>query len=215
MGRIEALANAAEVLSSSQPAWRQLSLLLEHGRQLLDLDELCVLVRDRSSGGRLTRAARAGRSGGAQRSEAAEVDLVVPLLEPWDRGGLGAPQPAPSVALPVRVHGAVLGALVAHTAGAPLSGEDLATLQAYAALAAPLIAALGEESTAGRSRLDRLSEIARVVGSGGDARTLLKEVCRTTARLCSADRCAVFLWNATTGEVTPATSQMVRHHVEP
>ncbi|HEX4961607.1 MAG TPA: GAF domain-containing protein [Thermoanaerobaculia bacterium] len=214
MGRIEALAAAAEVLSSSQPAWRQLSLLLEHGRDLLGLDEICMLVRNRTSSGCLTRAARAG-SGGPPRSEAAEVDLVAPLLEPWDRGGQGAPQPAPSVALPVRVRGAVQGALVAHREDAPLSGEDLATLLAYAALAAPLVGALGEEDAAGRSRLDRLSEIARVVGAGGDARTLLREVCLTTARLCEADRCAVFLWNATTGEVTPATSQMVRHHPEP
>ena|GEM_PF-3571610 len=215
VGRIEALAEAAEVLSSSQPAWRQLSLLLEHGRELLSLDELCMLVRDRSSGGRLTRAARARRGGVPARSETAEIGLVTPLLEPWDRGGPGAPQPAPTVALPVRVHGAVQGALVAHTAGEPLSGEDLATLQAYAALAAPLVAALGEDGAAGRSRLDRLSEIARVVGSGGDSRTLLREVCRTTARLCAADRCAVFLWNEATGEVIPATSQMVRHHFEP
>jgi signal transduction histidine kinase len=215
VGRIEALADAAEILSSSQPAWRQLSLLLEHGRELLGLDELCVLVRNRSSGERLTRAARAGLGGAPPRPEAAEIDLVAPLLEPWDRGGHGAPQSAPALALPVRVHGAVQGALVAHSAGTPLSGEDLATLLAYAALAAPLVAALGEEDTAGRSRLDRLSEIARVVGSGGDARTLLKEVCRTTARLCSADRCAVFLWSAATGEVTPATSQMARHHAEP
>ncbi|MFY9821280.1 MAG: GAF domain-containing protein [Thermoanaerobaculia bacterium] len=174
-----------------------------------------MLVRNRSSGGRLNRAARAVRSGAPPHSEAAEADLVVPLLELWDRGGQGAPPPAHSVALPVRVHGAVQGALVAHTAGAPLSDEDSATLLAYAALAAPLVAALGEEDAAGRSRLDRLSEIARVVGAGGDARTLLREVCRTTARLCAADRCAVFLWNATTGEVTPATSQMVQHHVEP
>jgi len=215
VGRIEALANAAEVLSSSQPPWRQLSLLLEHGRELLGLDELCVLVRDRSAGGRLTRAARARRGGVPPISEAAEISLVTPLLEPWDRGGLGAPQSAPTVALPVRGHGAVQGALVAHSAGEPLSGEDLATLQAYAALAAPLVAALGEDDAAGRSRLDRLSEIARIVGSGGDTRTLLREVCLTTARLCSADRCAVFLWNAATGEVTPATSQMVRHHPEP
>lgn len=213
--RIGALANAAEVLSNSQPAWRKLSLLLEHGRALLGLDEICVLVRDRSCGGRLTRAGRAVGSDVARRSEAAEIDLVAPWLEPWDRGGHGAPQPAPSVALPVRVNGTVQGALVAHTAGAPLSGEDLATLLAYAALAAPLVAALGEEDADGRSQLDRLSEIARVMGSGGDARTLLKEVCRTTARLCAADRCAVFLWNAATGEITPATSQMVRHPVDP
>ena len=215
MGRIEALANAAEVLSSSQPAWRQLALLLEHGRRLLDLDELSVLVRDRSSGEQLARAARAGRGGGIRRSEASDVDLVAPLLEPWDRGVPWAPLPAASTALPVRVNGAVMGALVAHTAGAPLAGEDLATLQVYAALAGPPVAALDEESPAGRSRLDRLSEIARVVSSGGDARTLLKEVCWTTARLCSADRCAVFLWNAATGEVTPATSQMVRNHAKP
>ncbi len=146
----------------------------------------------------------------------AEVDFVAPLLEAWDRGSHGALQPAPSVALPVRVNGAVQGALVAHTAGAALSGEDLATLLVYAALAAPLVSALSkEDDTAGRSRLDRLSEIARVVGSGGDARTLLREVCLTTARLCAADRCAVFLWNAATGEITPATSQVVRHYVEP
>jgi signal transduction histidine kinase len=88
-------------------------------------------------------------------------------------------------------------------------------LRAYAALAAPRISSLGEEGEAGRSRLERLSEIARVVGSGGDTRTLLKEVCRKTAFLCDADRCAVFLWNAATGEITPATSQMVRRHVEP
>ncbi len=117
--------------------------------------------------------------------------------------------------LSVRVHGAVRGALVTHTAGAPLSGEDLATLRAYAALAAPLVASLSGEQEAGRSQLDKLSEIARVVGSGGDARALLREVCLKTAELCQADRCAVFLWNAATGEVTPATSQMVRDVAEP
>jgi len=51
-------------------------------------------------------------------------------------------------------------------------------------LAAPLVASLGGEEKGGRSRLDRLSEIARVVGAGGGARTLLREVCLTTARLC-------------------------------
>ncbi len=223
--RIEALADAAEVLTSSQPAWRRLSLLLEHGRALLDLDELGALGRDRSDGRRLSLVARAGRAGAAPRPEAGEVALAAPLLELWDRGESGSPpsetsetsetSAASSVAVPVRGRGAVLGALVAHTAGAPLAGEDLATLQVYAALAAPLVASLREEETAGGSRLDKLSEIARVVGSGGDARTLLREVCRTTARLCAADRCAVFLWNATTGEVTPRTSQMVRHHAEP
>ena len=35
------------------------------------------------------------------------------------------------------------------------------------------------------------------------------------AHLCAADRCAVFLWNAVTGEITPATSQMVRDQVAP
>ena len=213
--RIEALAEAAEVLTSSQPARHRLTLLLQHGRELLDLDELCTLVRDRSSGRQLTRAARASRSGIVPRSEADEVALAAPWLEPWDRGGLDAPQPAPSAALlPVHVHGAVRGALVAHSAGAPLSGEDLATLKAYAALAAPLVALLGEDE-AGRSQLDKLSEIARVVGSGGDARALLREVCLKTAELCQADRCAVFLWNAATGEVTPATSQMVRNIAAP
>ena len=211
--KIEALADAAEVLTSAQPAWRRLSLLLEHGRALLDLDELGALGRDRSDGRQLSRAARAGRAGAAPRPEAGEVALAAPLLELWDRGEPASPTSA--VAVPVRARGAVLGALVAHTAGVPLSDEDFATLQAYAALAAPLLLSLAAEETAGGSRLDKLSEIARVVGSGGDARTLLREVCRTTARLCAADRCAVFLWNATTGEVTPRTSQMVRHHAEP
>jgi signal transduction histidine kinase len=218
VGRIEALADAAEILTSLQPAWRRLALFLEHGRELLELDELCALLRDHSSG-ELSRAARAGRAGLAPLPEAGEVALAAALLESWDcgeTGGASQPAAAPSVvAVPVRMHGSVLGALVAHTAGEPISGEDLATLRAYAALAAPLAASLGGEEEAGRSRLDRLSEIARVVGAGGDARTLLREVCRTTARLCSADRCAVFLWNAATGEVTPATSQMVRHQAEP
>lgn len=215
VGRIEALADAAEILTGSQPAWRQLSLLLEHGRALLDLDELGLLVRDRTSGGRLTRAARAGRGGAAPRPEAGEVAFAAPLLEPWDRGERDAPPPASSVAVPVRGHGAVLGALMAHTDGAALSGEDLATLRAYAALAAPLVVSLGEGEEAARSRHEKLSEIARVVGAGGDARTLLREVCLKTADLCQADRCAVFLWNAATGEITPAMSQAVRHRVEP
>lgn len=213
VSRIEALAAAAEVLSSAQTAWRQLSLLLEHGRALLGLDELCVLVRDRS-GRRLTRAAWARRAGAVGRSEADEVALAAPWLEPWDRGSLDAPQSSP-VLLPVRGCGAVLGALVAHPAGGPLSAEDLATLRAYAALASPLIGPLGDEEGAGRSRLERLSEIARIVGAGGNTRLLLREVCLKMASLCAADRCAVFLWNAATGEITPATSQVVRHQVEP
>jgi hypothetical protein len=143
------------------------------------------------------------------------VALAAPLLEPWDRGQPGPPLPAPSVAVPVRVNGALLGVLVAYTLGCPVSAEDLAALRAYAALAVPLAASLSAEEEAGRSRLERLSEIARAVVSGGDARTLLREVCLKTARLCDADRCAVFLWNAATGEVTPATSQMDRHPVEP
>lgn len=113
------------------------------------------------------------------------------------------------------VCGSVQGALVAHTSGGPLCGEDLATLRAYAALAAPLVVALGKEEQAGRSRFDRLSDIARAVGAGGDTRLLLREVCLKMADLCAADRCAVFLWNAATGEITPATSQMVRHQVGP
>jgi signal transduction histidine kinase len=104
---------------------------------------------------------------------------------------------------------------VAHPAGGPFSGEDLTTLRAYAALAAPLIVSLGEEEGAGRSRLESLSEIARIVGAGGSTRLLLREVCIKMAHLCEADRCAIFLWNAATGEITPATSQMVRHQVEP
>ncbi|HBL25239.1 MAG TPA: hypothetical protein DD490_00210 [Acidobacteria bacterium] len=214
--RIEALAEAAEILTGSQPVWRQLSLLLEHARALLDLDELCALVRDRADGRRLTRATRAWRPGTVPPSEAEVVALVAPLLELWDRGAHETLSAAPGVAIPVRVHGAVLGALVAHPAGgAEPSGEDRAILRAYAALGAPLVASLGRQDDPVRSRLEQLSEIARIVGSGGDARTLLNEVCRKTALLCDADRCAVFLWNADTGEVTPATSQMVRHHVDP
>jgi len=215
VGRIESLADAAQILTGSQPAWRQLSLLLEHGRALLDLDALCLLVRGRRDGQGLDRAARAVRAGIAPPSEAAEVALAVPWVEIWDRGDPEAPQPAPSVVLPVLARGAVVGVLVAHTAGPPLSGDDLATLQTYAALAALLVAVLRHEEEEGRSRLEKLSEIARVVGAGGDARTLLKEVCLKTADLCQADRCAVFLWNAATGEVTAATSQMVRHRADP
>jgi signal transduction histidine kinase len=215
MGRIEALANAAEILTSSQPAWQRLALLLDHAREILDLDEICALLRDRSSGSRLTRAARAVRGGAVPRPEAGEAAFVAALLEPWDRGEQETPLPASSTATPIRVQGAVLGALAAHAPGRPISGEDLATLRAYAALAAPLIVSLGEAEPAGRSRLDRLSEIARVVAAGGDARTLLREVCLTMARLCAADRCAVYLWNAATGEVTPATAQTVRPHAGP
>ena len=65
------------------------------------------------------------------------------------------------------------------------------------------------------SQREKLSEIARVVGSVGDAKALLREVCRKTAELCRADRCAVFLWNAATGVIIPATSQMVQDVAEP
>ena len=177
-----------------------------------------MVLRDRLTG-RLARAARAGRGGAVQRPEAGEVAIAAAWLPFWENGEPETPPPAPSaasVALPVRAHGALLGALVAHTPGEPINGEDLAALHVYTGLAAALAASLsGEEEAAGRLRLDRLAEIARVGGSGGDARALLREVCLATARLCEADRCAVFLWNAATGEVTPATSQMVRHQVEP
>jgi signal transduction histidine kinase len=65
------------------------------------------------------------------------------------------------------------------------------------------------------SQREKLSEIARVVGSVGDAKALLREVCRKTALLCRADRCAVFLWNAATGVIIPATSQMVQDVATP
>ncbi len=90
---IEALADAAEVLTRSLPAWRRLTLLLESGRELLDLNELGVFLPDRSSG-RLIRAARAGRSG--PRSEVGEEALAAALLAAWERGEPGAPAPAPS-----------------------------------------------------------------------------------------------------------------------
>ena len=150
--RIEALADVAEILTSSQPAQHRLSFLLKHARELLDLDELWLLARDRSSGGRLTRAARARRSNAVPRSDTDEAALAAPWLERWDRCEPEDPQPTPgTVLLPVRVHGVVQGVLVGHTAGAPLSGEDLATLRAYAALAAPLVVSLRGEEEAGRS----------------------------------------------------------------
>ena len=122
------------------------------------------------------------------------VPLVSKLADPEMRYYLDKANAVSSIAVPMKVHGQIIGALSVSSIKAPLSEDQVPIVEELARRIGAALENIGlYEDTLEREGFQKgLAELATSVGSSLDPSVVLSEVCRQTRELLDAD--AVYIW---------------------